>query len=258
MKVEEFRYSGLNNGGHFQFGTDVINRAEATPTITSKFKPQLAAFKQALEAEDAALKLSTKSLLTDQIQEADQRRDKLYPVMVRLIHDYSLIPDKAESAKPLSQAIVDYGIKPRGQRDKQSGLMSNLFHDMRTKYAASVDALGLGELLGELEQANQQVIDLMQQRTEERKNHLNGALKASRNATELAYRDFVETINARIQLEGEAKYADFVAYLNAEILHYQREVLHQKGKPSRADENTPGEGGNNNGGNDGEEEPPQG
>ncbi|MDR0988684.1 MAG: DUF6261 family protein [Prevotellaceae bacterium] len=256
-KAESFYYREMNNGGHFQFETDVYNRAKSTPAINSKFKAELEAFGKAIDAENAALKLSTKSLITDQIEEADALRDRLYPALVKRVETFLLEPDKAGLAKQLEQAFKDYRIRVKGQRDKESGMMGNLILDMRTKYAAAVKTLGLTSLVDQFAAANQQVIDLMQQRTEEQKNHVNGTLKAARAEAEKAYHTFIEKLNAYLIVEGDAKYADFVSYLNAQILHYRREVLGQKAKGPSADTGDEGAASGGNSGGD-EEEPPQG
>jgi hypothetical protein len=235
--------------------TNVVKRAKATQIILKKLSAEIAALEKALEAEDAALKLSQKSMLTDRIAALDALRDKLYNSLKRLIKSYLNIPEMAAYATLLLQALKDYAIDVSGQLDKKSGMLLNLINDLKTKYAEAVSKLGLDELVANLEKTNQEVIDRMLERTEEQKNRTKGTLKDARAVTDKAYDHFVEMLNAHILFEGDAQYADFIAFLNAEILHFRREVLHQKGKTPTAG----GDEGDNNNSNDGEEEePPQG
>ena len=71
-------------------------------------------------------------------------------------------------------------------------------------------------------------IRLTADRTEERMTVTVGALKASRKASDEAYRTLVKWVNALALIEGEAEYADFIDYVNTEITHYKREVIGQK------------------------------
>lgn len=62
----------LNNGAHFLFISNVLARAEADANVKSKLSAQIATLKTAKEKEDEDLKISQKSLLTDDIATADQ------------------------------------------------------------------------------------------------------------------------------------------------------------------------------------------
>ncbi|MDR0988504.1 MAG: DUF6261 family protein [Prevotellaceae bacterium] len=255
-EVNEFYVPGLNNGVHFLYNSDVVEQAEATPTIMRKMKQQVDALKQAVSQEDALLKLSTKSLLTDEIAEADRRRVTLYTSIRKVVNSLLKVPEKAPAALKVKQGIKDYAIKISGQFDKKSGLFVNLINDLQTLYVKEISLLNLTGLVQDFAAANAEAIDLMKQRDKQRDNHVNGALPIARKATDKAYYAFVKTLNAHIVLEGDAGYADFVAYLNAVILRYQREVLHQRGKHNSSSD---ADAGDSAGGNDdGEEEPPQG
>ncbi|MDR0988028.1 MAG: DUF6261 family protein [Prevotellaceae bacterium] len=256
MKADSFYVTGMDNGGHFMFMTNGVKRAKATLVIVKKLSAEIAALEKALEAEDAVLKLSNKSLITDRIVELDALRSKLYNALKKLIQDYAAVPELAPEATVLLQAFKDYAIHVNEQRDRVSALMLNLINDLKSKYAQGVSKLGLEALVANFEKANQEVIDRMVERAEDQKGRTKGMLRAAREATDAAYRHFVEMLNAHVSFEGDADYADFIEFLNIEILHFRRQVLHQKGKTSTAD----GGGGDDSNSNDGdeEEEPPQG
>lgn len=61
----------LNNGAHFLFISNVLVRTEADATIKSKLSTQIASLKSVKEQEDEDLKISQKSMLTDDIATAD-------------------------------------------------------------------------------------------------------------------------------------------------------------------------------------------
>lgn len=73
----------------------------------------------ALAKEDEDLKISQKSLLTDDIAEADNLRDSLYRAYKKAVKTYLDFPidAQAQAAKVLNQHIKDYGIAPAMQLD---------------------------------------------------------------------------------------------------------------------------------------------
>lgn len=68
----------MNNGAHFTFVSNILARAEADAAVKEKASELVSNFKAAVTAEDEALKISQKSLLTDDIAKADNDRDALY------------------------------------------------------------------------------------------------------------------------------------------------------------------------------------
>ena len=61
----------LNNGTHFLFISNVLARTEADANVKSQLSAQIASLKSAKEQEDEDLKISQKSVLTDDIATAD-------------------------------------------------------------------------------------------------------------------------------------------------------------------------------------------
>ena len=64
----------LNNGAHFLFISNVLARAEADANVKSKLSAQIVSLKAAMEQKDEDLKISQKSMLTDDIATADASR----------------------------------------------------------------------------------------------------------------------------------------------------------------------------------------
>ncbi len=108
--------------------------------------------------------------------------------------------------------------------------MVNFIADLEGKYSEQVAALSLTPFVTSLKEANERVRTLTANRTEERMTIAVGALKASRKASDEAYRTLVKWVNALALIEGEAEYADFIDYVNTEITHYKREVIGQQVK----------------------------
>ena len=229
-EIYDINIQRMNNGAHFTFVSNILARAEADTAVKGKASELVSNFKAAVAAEDEALKISQKSLLTDEIAKADSDRDALYSGYKKAVEGFLAMPiaDMAQAAKILSQHIKDYKINTADQLDKETGLLVNFISDLEDKYAAQVAKLGLTAFVTNLKEANERVRTLTLQRTNEKIGITVGALKTARTASDDAYRALVKMVNALALVFGEKDYASFIDYVNTEITHYKREVLGQK------------------------------
>ena len=229
-EIYDINIQRMNNGAHFTFVSNILARAEADTAIKGKASELVSNFKAAVAAEDEALKISQKSLLTDEIAKADSDRDALYAGYKKAVEGFLAMPiaDMAQAAKILSQHIKDYKINTADQLDKETGLLVNFISDLEDKYAAQVAKLGLTAFVTNLKEANERVRTLTLQRTNEKIGITVGALKTARTASDDAYRALVKMVNALALVFGEKDYTAFIDYVNTEITHYKREVLGQK------------------------------
>lgn len=220
----------MNNGAHFLYVSNILARAETDTAIKAKAVAQATALKTALAAEDEALKLSRKSLLTDDIAQADTERDTMLMSYKKAVAGFLSLPVEAmaKAAKILNQHLKDYDINPRSQLDKETGLLINLIADLEGKYASHVATLSLTPFVSALKAANEKVRALTLERTDDRVGQTVGMLKAARKGSDNAYRALVKMVNALALIEGEASYAPFIDYVNTEIAHYKQEVLGQR------------------------------
>ena len=229
-EIYDINIQRMNNGAHFTFVSNILARAEADTAVKGKASELVSNFKVAVAAEDETLKISQKSLLTDDIAKADIDRDALYAGYKKAVEAFLAMPiaDMAQAAKVLAQHIKDYKINTAGQLDKETGLLVNFITDLEDKYSAQVAKLGLTAFVTNLKEANERVRMLTLQRTNEKMGVTVGALKAARTASDDAYRALVKMVNALALVYGEKDYTTFIDYANTEITHYKREVLNQK------------------------------
>ena len=220
-----------------------LARAEADEKVSTKVAPQINLLKAAIGEEDAAMKLSQKSLLTDDIAAADKECDAFYSGYKQAVKGFLNLSNESVSkaAKVLNQHIIDYNINPQGQIDKQIGLLINFIADLEGKYQSEVNTLGLTPFVTALKEVNERIRTLKNSRTEERMNITVGAMKAARKAVDNAYRTLVKWVNALALIEGETEYADFIDYVNTEIIHYKREVIGQPTTQNPSEGEKPGD-----------------
>lgn len=229
-EINDISLPRMNNGAHFTFVSNILARVESDTAVKGKAADQVSNFKAAVAAEDEALKISQKSLLTDDITKADSDRDALYAGYKKAVEAFLAMPiaDMAQAAKVLAQHIKDYKINTADQLDKETGLLVNFITDLENKYSAQVAKLGLTVFVTNMKEANERVRTLTLQRTNEKMGVSVGALKTARTASDNAYRALVKMVNALALVFGEKDYAPFIDYVNTEITHYKREVLGQK------------------------------
>ena len=231
-EISDINIQRMNNGAHFTFVSNILARAEADTAVKEKASELVSNFKTAVTAEDEALKISQKSLLTDDIAKADNDRDALYAGYKKAVEAFLAMPiaDMAQAAKVLAQHIKDYKINTADQLDKETGLLVNFITDLEDKYTAQVTKLGLTAFVTNMKEANERVRTLTLQRTNEKMGVTVGALKAARTASDTAYRALVKMVNALALILGEKDYTAFIDYVNTEVTHYKREVIGQKAK----------------------------
>ena len=144
-EIGEIYLGRMNNGAHYLYVSDILARAEADTNVKSKAAAQVAALRTCAAREDADLKLSRKSLLTDDIAEADAKRDSLYSGYKKAVQGFLNLPVEAmaQAAKVLNQHLKDYGIDPKMQLDRETGMLINFIADLEEKYKTEVETLSL-------------------------------------------------------------------------------------------------------------------
>ena len=245
-EIYDINIQRMNNGAHFTFVSNILARVESDTAVKGKAADQVSNFKAAVAAEDEALKISQKSLLTDEIAKADSNRDALYAGYKKAVEGFLAMPiaDMAQAAKVLAQHIKDYKINTADQLDKETGLLVNFITDLENKYSAQVTKLGLTAFVTNMKEANERVRTLTLQRTNEKIGITVGALKTARTASDDAYRALVKMVNALALVFGEKDYTAFIDYVNTEITHYKREVLGQKASAPSTSGNSAVDSGN--------------
>ena len=128
QQIDTIRLDRLNNGAHFTFHTNTLARVKAETALAEKCAKFVTVYETDLAAEDEALKISQKSLITDDIAAADKLRASLYRRYRNAVKGLTAFPvaNIAEAAKVLPQHTKAYGIDAHTQLDKETGFLPNL------------------------------------------------------------------------------------------------------------------------------------
>lgn len=228
--INNFYLHQLPNGSHITYVRQMLEKTEACAAVSAKAAKYLARFRKTVEAEQEAMRASTKSLLTDAIAAADASRGALYAGFKYAVRAFlrSQSVEHVRAAVVLNQVLIDFRIRTRAPMVDESGLMGKLCRELATTYSREVATLGLGVMAGLMGEANQRVGTLMIERTEERKDVVRGRLRAARDTTDEAYRQLVRMINGLIYVDGEAAYSELVKFVNSNIVYYRREASGRK------------------------------
>ena len=245
MKTEitTIHLPAVSNGAHFVFIESICKRLDSETELLKNeyFKKAADALKAAFNEENRYFALSKKNASTDEILAADADRDTLYSAYYRSVKSFLRVSsaDLHTAAKTLWQSLVDYGIKPSMQLERETGAIQNLLDDCEQNYSAEVAKLGLQMVLASLKTANAKVSELLYSRTTEQSKQVAGALRKARQQSDEAFKQVRKVANAMATLGSAEALKPFADFVNQLIKRYEDEVLPKKKK---ADDKKPGDG----------------
>ena len=236
MKTEitTIHLPAVSNGAHFVFIESICKRLDSeTELLKNEYLKKAAdTLKAAFNEENRYFALSKKSASTDEILAADADRDTLYSAYYRSVKSFLRVSsaDLHTAAKTLWQSLVDYGIKPSMQLERETGAIQNLLEDCEQKYSAEVAKLGLQTVLASLKTANAKVSELLYSRTTEQSKQVAGALRKARQQSDEAFKQVRKVANAMATLGSAEALKPFADFVNQLIKRYEDEVLPKKKK----------------------------
>ena len=234
MEIETLGLKSVSNGAHFVFVESICKRLDSETELLKNeyFKKAADALKAAFNEENRYFALSKKNASTDEILAADADRDTLYSAYYRSVKSFLRVSssDLHTAAKTLWQSLVDYGIKPSMQLERETGAIQNLLEDCEQKYSAEVAKLGLQTVLASLKTANAKVSELLYSRTTEQSKQVAGALRKARQQSDEAFKQVRKVANAMATLGSAEVLKPFADFVNQLIKRYEDEVLPKKKK----------------------------
>ena len=224
MEIETLGLKSVSNGAHFVFIESICKRLDSETELLKNeyFKKVADALKAAFNEENRYFALSKKSASTDEILAADADRDTLYSAYYRSVKSFLRVSssDLHTAAKTLWQSLVDYGIKPSMQLERETGAIQNLLEDCEQKYSAEVAKLGLQTVLASLKTANAKVSELLYSRTTEQSKQVAGALRKARQQSDEAFKQVRKVANAMATLGSAEALKPFADFVNQLIKRY--------------------------------------
>ncbi|MDR0938143.1 MAG: DUF6261 family protein [Mediterranea sp.] len=222
----------LSNGAHYAFHDAVLSRIESDPKIKQKVPVQLERYRKAIQAENEALVLSKKNLLSDEIAEADSMRDTAYTAFKGCVKAFASIAnaDTQPAGKRLAQLLKDYNINVHDALYKQTGLMINLLEDLEGKYKPDVNTLSLNKLVDFMRAGNDKVRLGMAERNEQDSVKVTGAAAKARDLIDEIYDGIMQSLQAYAIVEATKDYDAFFASITQLVDYYNKRYIKLKGK----------------------------
>ena len=216
MQINKIDSIRLRNDAYFQYRTefrDLVLRSEA---VLARIKPQFDAYELLYTQVDDAFKKINKSIFTEQIQEADKARIKVYTGLTAkcraaLKH---FDPKIQEAAKHVKIVFDTYGSIARKPLNEKTSAIHNILQELKGKYAKDVALIGVSEWTKELRERNNAFDALMKKRFDESAGKNDVVLREARKELDKKYRLIIERINALIIVDGTENYEKFVRTLN--------------------------------------------
>lgn len=255
-KIPNFQKTKLRYGAHFAVMSAFDERAaplcEQEPLLSTWY----AAFKSALTHLDTAVKIARSSDYSKQIMKEDTKRDRLYSngkMTAEMWSELGIEP-QATAARAVLHEINIYKIDTKAQYDQQTGLMINFLQPFESAAMQThLTTLGLTAVFTQMKAANEEVRRLLALRGNERAENAAYDLKSARQATDEAYENLVERINAIALINPSESWNTFIAQWSAEIARIKQQILSQS-TPTGDDEG----GTTPSGGDEGGDETPAG
>ena len=232
MKIEKVYLNNLRNDEHFQFNTEFRNLInEITPAaldIHAHFAPYLSLYAQ----EDEVLKKILKSALTEDIQNADRKRDLTFSGMIdanksALKHFNSSI---VTAAKRLKIVFDTYGNVARKPLNEETSAIYNLLQELKGTHAADVSTVGITDWVTELEADNNALTALMKARYDESALRTDLIMKEVRTQIDAAYHAITERIDALFIVNASTVHETFIHRWNVVIEKYKNILAQRQGR----------------------------
>jgi hypothetical protein len=227
--ITRFDYSYLRNETHVGFHTSVNALfVEYTPE-TLGIETLYPAYRSLFNEEVEALDVIRRSGLTMDIAAQDRVRGRLYRGFSNAVKGYRnhFDPAKRQAAEKLKIVLKHYGNIARKALDDETVAIEDLQRELvKPENAVHVSALGLGEWLGQLVQANRQLDGLMINRYEETAKRPHAPMRGIRKELDRQFRLILDLLELKAHSYPESNRA-FLSELNA-VMQRHKDVLAQE------------------------------
>ncbi len=236
-RINRFSYENLRNEAHVQLHENFIALVTRHNAETLGIQSLYAQYVPLLEQEKLALDLILKSGLTDEILAQDRQRDQLFRGFADAVKSGLNHYDPAvqQAAEKIHFILTRYGNLAARPLDQETAAIDDLHRELTdAQNAAHLATLGLGDWLTRLVEANRAFDQLMMSRYTEAAARPTVNMRTSRGAVDTLFRAMLDLLEAQAMVNGEEKYAPFVAELNAVTQRYENILAQEKGARAKA------------------------
>lgn len=229
-QIIDFNKTKLAAEASYQFHLGIQARIKKETADKLEITEEIVRYDNGIARMDRALECLSKSAFTAKMNVADGKRDKIIRILQSQVASPEVYPDveDQEACMHLNILLESYKDIANAAQEKETGMCRNLIQDFRSDaFKADVTKLGLDKWVTRLEEANEEFDAMVKNRISENQTKVTGGVAEPRKQTELAYEDIVAKVNALVRVYGEAKYADFIDYVNARIAYFKTILSHK-------------------------------
>ncbi|MDR2385001.1 MAG: DUF6261 family protein [Tannerella sp.] len=221
-KFITLHFRNLPNAAHYNYCKRVSAEFADSPGALIQALGQLPAeFNTWLAEETKQMEWVRKSILTEQIREADHRMDHALTALRMQVHAQEYHPRKAyaEAAHRVYTMLQNYKDVNRKPYEEQEGDVQIILQQLQSGGAYYNDAstLGLGALRNELQASYTLFRELLAQRDEKSLLKPEKSFKEVRAEIENVYHKITAIIDAGALMNISSAYGTFIDHLNPEI-----------------------------------------
>jgi hypothetical protein len=222
MKISKMHTNHLRNDAYFQFYMEFKDLVEKTGAASLKIEALFSTFIGLYKNVDNGLRKITKSVITEQIQEADKARDEIWSGLVEMNKAASkhFDPGVREAAALLKIVFNTYGNLAVKPLNEETSAIYNILQELEGKYAEAAKTVGITPWIAELKTRNNKLSDLVKERFDESASKSDIIVKKARAELDRCYLSIAERINALVIVEGAAHYEAFIKTWNVIIAKY--------------------------------------
>ncbi|WP_340114387.1 DUF6261 family protein [Maribellus mangrovi] len=232
--VDLIPLSKLRNSEYFELMTDlktgiagIFPESTVSTDLTTRFNA-------VYEELDAATRVDRGSVLTGQIQEADDKRGNIWRAMDLMVdaHLHSPVPEEVESAKVIRRIFDVYGDYRKRSYDSESSEARNLIQDLeKTKNAVHLSTIRLDTWLPLYKSQQEAFKALQNERDTEAGYKSSGDVKAVREKMSPLYREITELVNSYVRIGmASPEMENFVVVMNQKIKRYNDLLAARQGR----------------------------
>ena len=239
----------LTNGQHFAFIQAFITALQAAGFTAAKIVAKLAELVNAFGVEDHWYMIARASEIVAQRAAADEKRDRFYSRLHRLIQAWagSGMAQLDAAATALLRPFDLYKVKINAQMDEETGVLENLITDLSTpEMQAHLATINGTYLFQQMVEGQNQVKALRLEQGVEESQKVYGALSAARKQCDVLYDEMGDLLESFMKVaDNPAPYETFISQWNGTVKIYQ-DMLDRK-SASGGSATTDGQSQNNQG-----------
>jgi hypothetical protein len=241
MTIKKSDLRSFRNNEHLNFHQGVRKIITDITPVSLNVETQFGIYETQIEKEAEAIEPLRKSVITDELADADAIRDNTFRGITDAILSATrhFTPGIRTAAIKIDTEVLNhYGNITKRTYEEETTLITKFITDLQSKYDADCSLIGINPWLVELKKNNDYFNTLYFNRIDDESAKTQLRMKQSKIEVDVAFKVIIKRIEALIEINGEANYKDFVLKINELIDKYNIILAQRKGRNAKADEDT--------------------